>query len=660
MGNMYPKKEADDSKEFKEPQMATEKLDIPSDTRENKEKEEPKEENKEENIEENKEEEKHEEDNEENIEEENKGENNIEENIEQNKEEYAEENIEEDHEENQEEEKHEEDHEENNQEENNQEAEAVIKVEEGDNHNVEQNEEEQEEQMNEENQNDEIKTPEKGKVYNFTKNGQLFQVDDRGQLYKVVIESQELNQNQRIIPIQKDNEEISESYEVNQDQNSNNMNNIVYHDIAFRSNKKINSELDNNQNRNKIIIAKTSYKNKEPKDSIPKMHIVSNNKYKNTNIKINDEYVDIPRNQYGANVNKEITMVLGNGMDTGEYKFIGQKTLVKENIVPNGNLVVNQEEISEELNKRKNKKKEKKIKYEIVDKFYALANMNNKVIKKVEKTESKAGSKNYFYATLNTSNYNINNNINKINTNNINTNSNLIQSSSFKGMNTQGNFTQFGSIQMNNMNMMNNMNNFNNMNMMNKMNMMNNMNMNLYMNNMNITMPLDNYSRYFLSQINKIRTEPQSFIGVIEDSKSNIIKDRLGRIIYNGKIKVALNSGEKAFDDAIQFLKELNPVEPLIYNQMLTANVPLTEEEIMDKNDLNKKVEMMIQMGVNIRSFWRDVIKDPEISFLLMIIDDNGIKSGMRRKDILSPYMKHIGISSTEIKNNFVCYVTLA
>ena len=646
MGNIYPKKEADDSKEFKEPQMASEKLDIPSDTRENKEKEEPKEENKEENIEENKEEEKHEEDNEENIEEENKGENNIEENIEQNKEENAEENIEEDHEE-------------NNQEENNQEEEAVIKVEEGDNHNVEQNEEEQEEQMNEENQNDEIKTPEKGKVYNFTKNGQLFQVDDKGQLYKVVIESQELNQNQRIIPIQKDTEEISESYEINQDQNSNNMNNIVYHDIAFRSNKKINSELDNNQNRNKIIIAKTSYKNKEPKDSIPKMHILSKNKYKNTNIKINAEYVDIPRNEYGKNVNKEITMVLGNGMDTGEYKFIGQKTLVKENIVPNGNLVVNQEEISEELNKRKNKKKEKKIKYEIVDKFYALANMNNKVIKKVEKTESKAGSKNYFYATLNTSNYNINNNnINTNFNNNINTNSNLIQSSSFRGMNTQGNFTQFGSMQMNNMNMMNN---FNNMNMMNNMNNFNNMNsMNLYMNNMNITMPLDNYSRYFLSQINKIRTEPQSFIGVIEDSKSNIIKDRLGRIIYNGKIKVALNSGEKAFDDAIQFLKELNPVEPLIYNQMLTANVPLTEEEIMDKNDLNKKVEMMIQMGVNIRSFWRDVIKDPEISFLLMIIDDNGIKSGMRRKDILSPYMKHIGISSTEIKNNFVCYVTLA
>jgi hypothetical protein len=33
-----------------------------------------------------------------------------------------------------------------------------------------------------------------------------------------------------------------------------------------------------------------------------------------------------------------------------------------------------------------------------------------------------------------------------------------------------------------------------------------------------------------------------------------------------------------------------------------------------------------------------------------MIIDDNGIKQGMRRKDILTPYRKYIGISSTEIK----------
>ena len=41
-------------------------------------------------------------------------------------------------------------------------------------------------------------------------------------------------------------------------------------------------------------------------------------------------------------------------------------------------------------------------------------------------------------------------------------------------------------------------------------------------------------------------------------------------------------------------------------------------------------------------------------------MSNNGNKKGMRRKDILTPYMKYIGISSTEINNNFVCYITLS
>jgi len=373
---------------------------------------------------------------------------------------------------------------------------------------------------------------------------------------------------------------------------------------------------------------------KEPKDSNPKVIILSdkkkgNKKYIKENIKINSEFVDIPRNEYETQIiEQEVDNIYKKGMSTGEYKFIGEKTLIKENIVPNENLKIN-EEINEELIKRKKKeKKVKKVQYEVVDKYYALANMTQKTIKKVEKQGGKigSGSKYYFYETLNESN--ISNNIN-----------------SFQGLiNAQGkgNYSSFG--------MMNIPMQYGAMNMK----------MNMQMSNMNISMPLDNYSRYFLAQINKIRSEPQSFIGVIEDSKSNITKDRFGRIIYNGKIRVALNAGESSFDEAIEFLKELSPMEPLIYNQMLTVNPPMTEEEMLDKNDLSKKVDIMTNMGVNIRSFWRDIIKDPEISFLLMIIDDNGIKQGMRRKDILTPYMKYIGISSTEINNNFVCYITLA
>ena len=596
MGNYFQSKETE-SDEFKEPKMADEKLEIPKDTQENLEnKEEPKQAK-----------------------------------IEKEEVEISNENPEE------------EEHKSN-------------EKEEEDIHNEEQNEEQNEdkkEEQNEEKQDEEdevLKTPIKNRTYDPAENNKVLQHNDDIQRNKIIIESS-LDQHHEARPINQmnqrenaENQEINESYELNPEQNANNdknTNKIVYHNIAFRSGKKQNN-FDINKIQKEQFVKKEIYKfknasniTKEPKDSNPKVIILSdkkkgNKKYIKENIKINSEFVDIPRNEYETQfIEHEVDNIYKKGMSTGEYKFIGEKTLIKENIVPNENLKINEEEINEELIKRKKKgKKVKKVQYEVVDKYYALANMTQKTIKKVEKQGGKigSGSKYYFYETLNESN--ISNNINSF--------------QSLMNAQGKGNYSSFG--------MMNIPMQYGAMNMK----------MNMQMNNMNISMPLDNYSRYFLAQINKIRSEPQSFIGVIEDSKSNITKDRFGRIIYNGKIRVALNAGESSFDEAIEYLKELSPMEPLIYNQMLTVNPPMTEEEMLDKNDLSKKVDIMTNMGVNIRSFWRDIIKDPEISFLLMIIDDNGIKQGMRRKDILTPYMKYIGISSTEINNNFVCYITLA
>ena len=477
---------------------------------------------------------------------------------------------------------------ENNKEEEEEQNQPIIKVEEREN---QQEEEQEAEEQNEKTSTEKIsneevmKTPNKEKASN----------------------ASNLNQNGKVVYLVNKKEgsekrDINESYEINQEQNNNN---IIYHNVAFRSD--IKQEKENIQKNipleSRLILIK-SKKTKEPLDSNPKIYILSdrNKKYKNRNISpdvIRKEFVDIPLNEIKE---KDIIMIYGNGIDTGEYKFIGEKKIIKEDIVPNENMIINQEEINEELIKRKNKKKEKKISYEVIDKYYALTNITTKTIKKIEKTMNNNKShKNYFYSTVN---------INK---------SNPIYQ-------TQGKY-------INNLAQQNIINNIS---------------------------PSDNYSCYFLSQINKIRTEPQSFIGVIEDSKANIIKDHLGRLIYNGKIKVCLNTGEAAFDEAIQFLKELEPMEPLIYNPQITINAPLNEDDILDKDDLNKKIKAMMNLGFNFRSYWRDVIKDPEISFLLMIIDDNGIKSGMKRKDILCPYVKYIGISSSEVNQNFVCYVTLA
>ena len=93
---------------------------------------------------------------------------------------------------------------------------------------------------------------------------------------------------------------------------------------------------------------------------------------------------------------------------------------------------------------------------------------------------------------------------------------------------------------------------------------------------------------------------------------------------------------------------------------LITAQLPRNEKEIKDKNYLKTQVKEMIDGGINVKCYWRDLIKDPETSFLLTIVDDNGSRKGRKRRDILNPKMKYIGISSVQISNKFACYVTLS
>ena len=172
--------------------------------------------------------------------------------------------------------------------------------------------------------------------------------------------------------------------------------------------------------------------------------------------------------------------------------------------------------------------------------------------------------------------------------------------------------------------------------------------------------PKDNFSKIIFNKINKLRTNPQSYIKTIEECKKNIIIDNKGRLIYNSKIKIALTKGKQAFNDAINFLKTVKPSQKLIFNPYLTVDMPKNENEIKNKNDLEIKVENLINKGFIVKSFWRDVIKDPEISFLMTIVDDIGVMSGMRRKDLLDNNMKYIGINSIDINGNFVCYIILS
>ena len=169
----------------------------------------------------------------------------------------------------------------------------------------------------------------------------------------------------------------------------------------------------------------------------------------------------------------------------------------------------------------------------------------------------------------------------------------------------------------------------------------------------------DEFSKYIFDNINYIRENPQSFIPIVEQSKSKVVNDKKGICIYKSSVKVALSKGKPAFDETIEYLKKLKPMNKLEFNPELLVPPPIYEKQLKDKTYMNKIINNKIQSGIPIKSFWRDIIKDPETCLILMIVDDTGANSGKKRNDILDPNMQSIGITSKKIGNSFASYVIL-
>ena len=172
--------------------------------------------------------------------------------------------------------------------------------------------------------------------------------------------------------------------------------------------------------------------------------------------------------------------------------------------------------------------------------------------------------------------------------------------------------------------------------------------------------PSDEFSRYIFDQINLLREDPQSFIDMISNAKRFVTTDKTGIKIYKNKLKVALNSGEKAFDEAIETLKKTEPMNKLIYNPKLTIDLPDNESELKSKNYLVEQIQQKLDLEMEIKSFWKDNVKDPETCFILTVVDDYGAHAGNKRNDILDKKHKYIGISSVSIGNSFACYIVIA
>ena len=168
------------------------------------------------------------------------------------------------------------------------------------------------------------------------------------------------------------------------------------------------------------------------------------------------------------------------------------------------------------------------------------------------------------------------------------------------------------------------------------------------------------YIEYIYDHINSIRVKPQSFIKYLRSAINNIVCDKKGNLFYDGNLKVALCKGKIVFEETISFLEKVKPMKPLIFRKELCVPIPIKEKDFESGDYLRKEIKTIIDKGVSVRAFWRDIIKDPEINFLLMIVDDNFIRRGAKRKDILNSNMKYIGINSGTMGDYFVCYTVLS
>ena len=169
------------------------------------------------------------------------------------------------------------------------------------------------------------------------------------------------------------------------------------------------------------------------------------------------------------------------------------------------------------------------------------------------------------------------------------------------------------------------------------------------------------YPQKIVELINNIREDPVGYADIIEDSIKYIVEEEDKndpsniRLIFKKKVKVALNKGEPAFKEAAEYLRNLNPLPPLEFTQDKCIPLPDNEDELKDPTFLSEQVRQ-IRDRTEVDVFFKDLIKIPEVSGLLMIVDDTNKNAGKKRMALLNKDLKYVGVTSKFVGKTFIAY----
>ena len=93
------------------------------------------------------------------------------------------------------------------------------------------------------------------------------------------------------------------------------------------------------------------------------------------------------------------------------------------------------------------------------------------------------------------------------------------------------------------------------------------------------------------------------------------------------------------------------------FSAALCIPLPDSEGDIKDSIFLKNQVLELRKEGIKIDVFFKDLVKIPEVSALLMIVDDNGKNAGKKRMTLLNKDFRYIGVNCKFIGKTFIAYL---
>ena len=164
-----------------------------------------------------------------------------------------------------------------------------------------------------------------------------------------------------------------------------------------------------------------------------------------------------------------------------------------------------------------------------------------------------------------------------------------------------------------------------------------------------------------LKEINEVRINPQAYAEKIKSQMKNIFTDDFNQNFFcmEHNSKISLPRGRRAFEECIEFLKNLKPRKPLEMHEELKIVFPektperAISREFITTSLLQKADEVKDKFTINWFHYDNN-IKNAEISVALQLVDDNN-SHGERRRHLLDENVKYIGINIGQVRKNMYC-----